>query len=361
MAKKYDHLYHKITNFTALHHATLKAVKGKRKKPGVASFLATMEKECLTLSDKLSNKTWQPGRYTEIHVLDPKPRMVSAAPFRDRVVHHALCHVINPLFEKTFIYDSYANRLKKGTHRAIDRYQHFARGCKHVLRCDIYRFFPSIDHEIIKQDLRWRLKCQDTLWLLDKIIDGSNKQETVNIYYSDDDLFTPFQRKRGLPIGNLTSQFFGNLYMNALDHYIKEVLRVKKYLRYVDDFALFHDDPNILQKWQNKISLFLEKRRLKLHPRKTYITETAKMAEFLGYLIWPEKRRLPEPNVKRFRDRLRRTRDQWRSGVISDEKVRQRINGWIGHAQKANSYNLRKAIFKGGWFDPTFEACSMLR
>lgn len=208
----------------------------------------------MRLERELTTGRYRPGRYTTIELFDPKHRIVSAAPFRDRVVHHAFCAVCEPVFERSFIFDSYANRTGKGTHRAVARYETFRDQYRYVLRCDIRRYFPAIDHDLLKRDLRRRLTCHRTLALADRIIDGSNPQEPVNDYYSGDDLFTPYGRRRGLPIGNLNSQFFANVYLDGLDHFCKEVLRAKGYLRYVDDFALFHDDPDRLEDWRHRIA-----------------------------------------------------------------------------------------------------------
>jgi len=251
---------------------------GQRRKPGPAAFIARLETEALRLERQLLDGSYKPGRYRRIEIRDPKHRIVSAAPFRDRVVHHALCHVVEPIFERGFIFDSYANRIGKGTHRAVDRYEAFRDRFRHVLRCDIFRYFPAIDHDILKRDLRRRIKCEQTLWLMDRIVDGSNKQEPVNLHYPGDDLWTPYERRRGLPIGNLTSQFFANIYLDGMDHFCKEVLGAKGYLRYVDDFVLFHDDPEVLAAWRVRIARYLEGRRLKLHPRKTMIQPTAEPA-----------------------------------------------------------------------------------
>ena len=269
MPGKANGLFDAIASFPALHAAALRAATGKRGKPGVAAFLANLETEVLRLERELRTGRYRPGRYKTIEVFDPKHRTVSAAPFRDRVVHHALCAVIEPLFERGFIHDTYANRKGKGTHRAVARYERFRDRYRHVLRCDIYRYFPAIDHAILKRDVRRRIACPRTLALAECIIDGSNPQEPVHLYYPGDDLFTPFERRRGLPIGNLTSQLFANLYLDGLDHFAKEVLRAKGYLRYVDDFALFHDDPARLEDWRGRIARYLEGRRLRLHPRKT--------------------------------------------------------------------------------------------
>ncbi len=278
--------------------------------------------------------------------------MVSAAPFRDGVVHHALCAVVEPIFEAGFVDHSFANRIDKGTHRAIETYERYRDRHAHVLRCDIYRYFPAIDHAILKLDFRRRISCTPTLTLLDLIVDHSNRQEPVNLYFDGDDLFAPFLRRRGLPIGNLTSQFFANLYLDRFDHFVTEVLGAS-YLRYVDDFALFHDDVAVLAEWRLRIECFLVGRRVKLHPRKTRILSCAEPSQFLGFELHAgSHRRLPVDNVRRFRNRLRGLRDRWRAGTITFEDVRARVRAWIAHAQHADTWRLRHAIFRDGWFDP---------
>lgn len=356
MPKKHLHLFEQITSFRALHEAAARAICGKRNKPGAAAFMANLEGNLLRIERALQNGTWRSGGYTVIEVRDPKPRMISAAPFADRVVHHALCNVVAPIFERGFIADSYANRKGYGTHRAIARYEHYRDRYRHVLRCDIYRYFPSIDHAILKTDVRRRIGCPPTLALLDAIIDGSNPQQPVHLLFPGDDLFSPHMRRRGLPIGNLTSQLFGNLYLDGLDHFIKEVLRASGYVRYVDDFALFHDDPHVLAHWQERIARYLEGRRLVLHPAKTRIVPNSEPAEFLGLQLLPGGwRRLPEANLRRFRNRLRGLRDRWRAGTIAPDNIAQRVQSWIAHAEHAHTWRLRHALFCGGWFDPAQE------
>lgn len=352
MPKRHTELFGQIANFAALRTAAKKALAGKRKKPGASAFAANFERELLRLERELRSGAYRPGRYVEIRINDPKPRLVSAAPFRDRVVHHALCAVVMPLFETGFIGHSYANRAGKGTHRAIAAYERY-RDCRaHVLRCDIYRYFPAIDHAILEAEFRRRIACAPTLALMDRIVDGSNAQEPVNLHFPGDDLFAPFERRRGLPIGNLTSQFFANLYLDRFDHFVTEVLRAP-YVRYVDDFALFHDDPAVLAEWRARIVCFLEGRRLRLHPRKTFIAATAEPAEFLGLVLMPGgRRRLPEANIARFRNRLRGLRDQWRAGTATADEVNCRVRAWIAHAEHADSWRLCRALFEGGWFEP---------
>ena len=352
MPKQHDGLFEHIANFRALRAAAKRAVANKRKKPGAAAFFANLERELLRLECTLLDGSYRPGRYVTIKIKEPKERLVSAAPFRDRVVHHALCSAVCPIFEAGFIANSYANRAGKGTHRAIAAYEGYRDRHAHVLRCDIFRYFPAIDHAILKGRFRRKIACHRTLELLDLIVDSSNPQEAVNAHFPGDDLFAPFERRRGLPIGNLSSQFFANLYLDGLDHWATEVLRAP-YVRYVDDFALFHDDPQVLEQWRAKIGRYLEGLRLKLHPRKTEILPTTAGAPFLGFaLLGDGSRRLPKDNVARFRNRLRSLRDRWRAGSAERGKIEAKVRAWIAHAEHAKTWRLRRALFRAGWFDP---------
>lgn len=352
MSKRYDGLFERIANFRALRAAAKRAILGKRKKPGAAAFQANLERELLRLERELKAGSYKPGKYVQILVREPKERLVSAAPFRDRVVHHALCAAVCPIFEQGFIDNSYANRTGKGTHRAIEAFEAYRDRYAHVLRCDIFRYFPSIDHAVLKSEFRRRIACQHTLALMDRIVDGSNTQEPVKLYFPGDDLFAPFMRRRGLPIGNLTSQFFAKSYLDRFDHWVTEGLRAP-YVRYVDDFALFHDDTAVLARWRSEIERYLEGRRLRLHPKKTFIASAAGPANFLGFeLMARGYRRLPQDNLGRFRNRLRSLRDRYRAGTIVEGDVRARVDAWIAHAGHANTWKLRQRLFRGGWFDP---------
>ena len=232
--KRHGNLYPQIIAFENILLSAKKAEKGKRFRDNVLEFNYNLEAELTNLQQELAEKTYQPGDYRTFYIKEPKSRMISAAPYRDRVVHHALCNIIVPLIEPTFIADSYANRVGFGTHRALERFTKFARESRYVLQCDIQKYFPSIDHEILKNLIRRKIKCRDTLWLIDTIIDNSNEQLPAIEHFQGDDLLTPLERRRGLPIGNLTSQFFANIYLNGFDHFVKEELKVRKYLRYVD-------------------------------------------------------------------------------------------------------------------------------
>ena len=214
--KRHKDLCPRIHDWDNLVRAYHKARKDKRSKPNVATFELNWEQHLLGLEQELREGSWQPGAYRTFWIHDPKTRPISAAPFRDRVVHHAICNVIEPVFEPTFIHDSYACRVGKGTHAAVDRYTEFCRrvlrlgGEGYVLKCDLRKFFPSLDHEILLDILARKIGCRRTLDLLRLIVESSNPQEPVAAYFPGDDLFTPHERRRGLPIGNLTSQFFAN-------------------------------------------------------------------------------------------------------------------------------------------------------
>ena len=273
--------------------------------------------------------------------------MISAAPYRDRVVHHALCNIIEPIFDKTFIYDSYANRKEKGTHRAILRYQHFSRKYPFVLKCDVKKYFPSIDHTILKSMIRRKIKCKETLWLIDLILENSNLQETVMMYFPDDDLFTPLERRKGLPIGNLTSQFFANIYLNKFDHFVKEKLRRKGYVRYVDDFVIFGNDKDQLWADFNNIMEQMETLRLKLHQKKSMVYRVKKGVIFLGHKIFPEFKLLRQENVISFRRKLKKMNKAYTKGRISRDQVTASVKGWVAHASFSNTYRLRKKVLAG--------------
>lgn len=336
--KSYKNLFPQISSFENLLLAARKAALGKQERYYVLEFFLNLEENLHQLQTEFNTHSYQPGEYTTFQIYEPKPRMISAAPFRDRVVHHALTNVIGPLLEKSFIFDSYANREGKGTHRAIRRYQYFLKKYKYVLKCDIQKYFPSIDHEILKSLIRKRIADQQTLWLIDTIIDGSNQQVDVLDFFPGDTLFTPLERRKGLPIGNLTSQFFANYYLNPLDHFINEELRCGAYLRYVDDFVLFGNSKWKLNGWKKRISIFLETYRLRLHPARCHIFPSSMGYRFLGQVVFQTHRKLCSDNVRRFKKHQRTWED------FPPENIDQRIASWVGHASQADTFCLLKSL-----------------
>ena len=342
--KRYNNLFSKIISFENLYLAGRKARKGKRFKENVMAFEENIEEELFKLHNELISKTYKPGNYREFTIYERKPRKISAAPYRDRVVHHALCNVIEPLFEKTFINDSYACRKGKGTHKAVERFTEFCRKNKYALKTDIRKYFPSIDHEILFEKIKRKIKCEDTLWLVKMIIDGSNRQEETNDYFAGDGLFGPSERKKGIPIGNLTSQFFANVFLNDLDHYVKEELHCRQYIRYVDDLTIFGNDKKELWGIKGMIEMFLEQERLRLHPSKTYVLPVAAGIDHLGYRIFPTHRLLRKDNCIRFIRNLRSMMLLFRQRQLPFSKLNASVQSWLGYAKYADSFRLRSSI-----------------
>src|SRR5262245_6282491 len=211
--KRLGGIWPKLVSFENLLLAYRKARPAKRSRPGVAEFGLGLEKELIDLQRELGTGEYQPGEYRLFTIYDRKPRVIAAAPFRDRVVHHAVMNLIEPALDRTFISDSYACRRGKGVHAAVDRYQTWAQTYRYVLKMDVQQYFPSIDHEFLKAKLRRHINDRETVQLLNRIIDGSPTLNYEPQYFPGDDLFAPFQRRKGIPIGNLTSQFFANLYL----------------------------------------------------------------------------------------------------------------------------------------------------
>lgn len=338
--KTYKHLYDSITSFDNLLLAAKNACKGKRYQPKVSRFHLFLEQELFGLQRELREKSYRPGPYKTFTIHDPKERLISAAPYRDRVVHHALCNLIEPLFDRTFVHDTYANRKGKGTHRAILRYQEFARRYAYVLKCDIRKFFPSLDHAILKEEIRWKIACPDTLWLIDLIIDHSNPQEPHAVYFPGDHLFTPVSRPKGLPIGNLTSQIWGNVYLNRFDHFVKEELRVKGYIRYVDDFVLFSDSKEELKAWRAAITHRLAHLRLIPHPNKTHIHRVGRGVPFLGFRVFPQYKYVLKEKSKRHSRYVRKLLESYLAGQCTPEHLEGSFNSWLGHVRFGASARL---------------------
>lgn len=349
--KRLNHLWEQITSFDNLLLAYRKARKGKRSREEVARFGLQMDTELIRIQARLRHQTWQPSSYRLFTIYERKPRQISAAPFRDRVVHHALMNVVEPLLDKRFIFDTYACRQVHGVHLAVKRYQEWAKTHAYALKLDVSRYFPSIDHAILKQQLAERIKDKSVLWLFGMIIDHApDFPNEYPMYFPGDDLFTPAERKKGLPIGNLTSQFLANLYLDDLDHFIKEILQVRCYIRYVDDLILLSRDKQQLHDWQQAITEKLVDVRLTLHPRKAKIFQTRQGVDVLGYQVFPDYRKLRNDNGYRFRRRLRKFADAYHHGEMEWGDFDPSVQSWIGHAKQADTFQLRQAIFEATVF-----------
>jgi retron-type reverse transcriptase len=335
-----------LTSWDNLLLAYRKASKGKRGHPNVAAFEYKLEDNLLQLQRELKAQTYQPGEYHSFYIHDPKKRLISAAPFRDRVVHHALCNLIEPVFERSFIFDSYANRIGKGTHKAIDRAQQFARRFRYVLTCDVRQFFPSIDHVILRNILARKIEDENILWLVDQILKSgadvlSGEYEIT--YFPNDDLFA-LLRPRGLPIGNLTSQFWANCHLNPFDHFVKRKLQCKGYLRYVDDFLLFSNERDELNAWRAQIIQELCRYRLTLHENQCQPRPITEGIPFLGFSIYPDHRLLKHRKGMAFQRKLALLVQNYRTAKITFPQLDASIKGWVNHVRFANTWGLRRSI-----------------
>ncbi len=340
-------IYTQLCSWDNLLSAYRKAAKGKRSQPNVAAFEHRLEDNLVQLQAELQNQTYQPGPYTSFYIHEPKRRLISAAPFRDRVAHHALCNLIIPIFERTFIADSYANRVGKGTHRALDRVQEFARRYRYFLFCDVQQFFPAVDHAILRHILARKIDDPRVMWLVDRILAsgiGVLTEAYKMRYFPGDDLFA-VDRPRGLPIGNLTSQFWANCFMNPFDHFVKRQLSCRGYGRYVDDLVLFADHKQTLWDWHKAGIERLAQYRLTIHPgaQPKPVTEGI---PFLGFIIYPDRRRLKRRKGLHYRRKWQDLLVAYEAGLIPLETVTASIRGWTNHVRYGNTVGLRKAILK---------------
>ncbi len=338
-------MYSILTSWNNLLLAYQRAARGKRGRNSAAAFEYRLEDNLFRLQADLRAQSYRPGGYNSFFIHEPKQRKISAAPFRDRVVHHALCNVIEPLFERSFIEDSYANRVGKGAHRARDRCQEYARHFRYVLACDVRQFFPSLDHAVLRAQLTRKIIDIQTLWLIDQILqsgEGVLSEQYQMVYYPGDDLLAAL-RPRGLPIGNLTSQFWANVYLNPFDHFVKRRLRCKGYVRYVDDFLLFADNKKTLWAWRIALEEELTRYRLTIHPgaQPHPVTEGI---PFLGFRIFPDRRRLKRRKGVQYQRRFKQLIRQYQRGEISMEVMTASVRGWVNHVRYGNTVGLRKKI-----------------
>ncbi|MEW6267648.1 MAG: reverse transcriptase/maturase family protein [Thermodesulfobacteriota bacterium] len=332
--RRTGYLFDKIISFENLYAAFVRAFSGTGRTAEACRFHFHLERELLQLQEELTAGTYQPGRYHYFTIYDPKERTISVAPFRDRVVHHALVGVLEDIVEPRFIHDSYANRLGKGAHRAVKRAQVFLRQNQYYLKADVAKYFDGIDHEILLNLLGRIVKDKKVLDLTARLAANSDQSRGLS-------------EGKGLPIGNLTSQFFANLYLDPLDHYLKDELRVQYYLRYMDDFVLFSDSRTWLKERLSDLRRFLETRlKLSLKPKAVLINTRLHGLSFLGYRIFPRLIRIRRENLKRMIRRMRRRMYDFRSGRSGEAELAASLRGTIEHLSFADSLNLRRSLIE---------------
>jgi len=301
-------------------------LRGKRGKRDVQEFQARLMDNILLLHEELRNKMYRHGLYEAFNISDPKPRNIHKASVRDRLLHHAIYRILYPFFDRTFIVDSFSCRLKKGTHKAINRFRQFAykasqnntRTCW-VLKCDIKKFFATIDHDVLMKILEGHIPDKDIIRLL---------KEVVSSFHSEPGI--------GLPLGNLTSQLLANVYMNEFDQLMKHKLKVKYYVRYADDFVVFSENKDWLEDLILKIGEFLDyKLELQLHENKVFIKTLASGVDFLGWVHFPDHRVLRTATKKRMMKR------------IKESSKPETINSYLGLLKHGNTHKIKSKILTG--------------
>jgi len=315
-----------------------KARKGKTLKLYVIEFENNLEENLKKLHEELKSKTYKPKPLKTFILRDPKTRKISKSDFRDRVVHHAICNIIEPLFENNFISDSFANRKGKGTFKAVERFEQFARQTSHnftypcyILKADIKHYFDTVDHKILCSILKKKIVDNDILNLIRTILNNHKTQ----------------QNGKGMPLGNLTSQFFANVYLNQLDQFVKHQLKAKCYIRYVDDFVIIHHNKKILKDYKQKIDPFCKNDlNLELHPDKSKILQLHNGVGFLGFRLYSHHKRIKKKNIKRFENRLCRFKKELQKDKITREKVVESFEGWLAHISHAKTFKYRKHLVK---------------
>ncbi len=306
--------------------------KGKLKKKDVMEFYRNLEDNLFELHRKLKNKTYRHGSYEDFYVNDPKRRHIHKAKASDRIVHHLLYKYLYRIFDKTFIHDSYSCRLDKGTHKAVKRLAKFARKVSKnytidcwVLKCDIKKFFASVDHKILLSLLSEKINDKDILELLEHVITSYNEEEG-----------------KGIPLGNLTSQIFANIYLNELDQFIKHKLKMKYYIRYADDFIILDTRKYIYCRYTSILAVFLKDNlKLELHQKKIILKRFSWGIDFLGYIVLPHYFLVRTKTKKRV---IRKIKSK-----INSENFRQSFNSYLGHLSHADSYKFTNDLKNQIW------------
>lgn len=343
MSRRYDNLYERVCGFENLWMASRKARLGKRRKAQTAAFEFDLESNLLRIKSELERECYEFGAYRQFVIHEPKERLISAAPYVDRVVHHAICRVVEPILDRAMIHDTYACRPGKGSHKAVARAHRFLRGSAWVLKMDIRKYFFCIDHDILCEELSRKLADERLMKLLTRVLRTYTSPAEYYHLFDGDTLFD-FPRGRGLPIGNLTSQLFANYYLSGLDRYIKEKLKCAKYIRYMDDFLLFADDKQYLISARDEITAYLATRRLNIHEGKSHVFPRKNGVAFLGFHLSLHEKRILRANIQRFRRRMKQHAAGHARGEIERSDILLSLNAWLGYADKRLNQKIINSI-----------------
>jgi RNA-directed DNA polymerase len=320
--------------------------RGKGTRKDVQAFEWQLEQNILSLCRDLRNRTYRHGEYSAFSICDPKQRRIHKATVRDRILHHAIFKVLNPIFEPTFIAHSFSCREGKGTHKAVDALEIWLRKVSRnnrkscfALKCDIHQFFASVDHAILLSILSKKIKDADAMRLLIEIVESFR---------------TPGQegeRSKGIPIGNLTSQLFANVYLNEFDQFMKHTMHVRHYVRYTDDFVIVDSDRSALENLIPAMQEFLSgSMNLKLHPRKIILRKFGQGIDFLGYVVLPHHRTLRTRTKKRMFRKLKLRVVNFKKGSGSETSVECSLQSYLGVLSHANTEQLSEELKNQCWF-----------
>ena len=353
--KTFSHLYEKITSLDTLFQAWDEFKKGKRKKIDVGFFERNLEDNIFQLHRELVTKTYKHASYTGFYITDPKVRHIHKAEVKDRIVHHALFKVLNPIFEPTFISDSFSCREGFGTHKGFKKLVSYARRVsknytrdRWVLKCDIRKFFDSVDHEVLLEIIERKIEDPDLIWLMRQIV---KSYQFPPPRWTSANGCKAGPCKAGIPIGNLTSQLFANVYLNRLDQFVKHKLKAKHYVRYADDFIILHEDLGFLQDSIDKIKGFLEEElKLELHKSKTFLRKLSWGIDFVGYVALPFYQIVRTKTKKRLYRKIREKINLYKSNRLSNETLTQSVQSYLGILKHANTYNFEQELKNKIWF-----------
>jgi len=319
-------LWPRVTSLPNLLTATRRAARGKRRQHHVARFLAEREPRLLALRRELLAETYRPGPMSSFVIEDPKRRLICVAPFRDRVVHHAVIDVLEPVFDRRMIHATFACRRGKGTHAALDHVQGLARRHQWFLKMDVAQFFASVPHAVVKQTVARMVKDPAVLRLLGRIVAAGGREDEPG---------------RGLPIGNLTSQWLANLVLGAIDRRV-QTLRVGGYGRYMDDFVLLDDDRERLRAARGEIERWLAELGLRAKPQATMLARTRDGLPFLGFVLFPAVRRVRPRNRRRVVRRWKARLWQWRRGQLDEEALADAVRSMMAHLEHGTTRGWRR-------------------
>lgn len=341
--KTYLDIYGDIITLSNLYKAYYEARKGKVDKT-FREFDSNLHENIWKLHEELLNQTYEPSPYTVFYVNDYKERRIMAPHFRDHIVHHAIYNILEQIYDSTFIYDSYACRKGKGTHKGFNRLRSFIHNYSnddYFLKCDITKYFYSIDHYTLMAIIERKIKDKHLLWLLKKILDSHYETPSPSHIINPNHI----QQKKGIPIGNLTSQLFANIYLNELDLFVKHKLQIKHFIRFVDDFIILAKDINYLKTTWQKLHHFLKTQLyLKLEQRKTQLNKISFGVDFLGYVAFKNHVRVRSRNYRRFRIRLNQKISRCYLGEISKESLDASFICYLGHLSHTNSNKIMEII-----------------